>query len=97
MGNKGKLRYWAIAGAVLSLAGLVTPARAQDPDDARRGVARISMMNGEVSVRRGDSGDWVGGSLPRASQWEEDRCGGIGCGRRGSPLERQAIRRGQAT
>src|SRR5215469_1942144 len=63
MGTKGKLRFWALAAAVLSMAGLITPARAQDPDDARRGVARVSLMNGEVSVRRGDSGDWVAGVI----------------------------------
>ena len=63
MGHTGKLRNWLLAGAVLSIAGLVTPARAQDPDDARRGVARISLINGDVSVRRGDSGDWVAGVI----------------------------------
>jgi hypothetical protein len=56
-------RVWALAAAALSVAGLATPARAQDPDDARRGVARISMINGEVSVKRGDSGDWVAGVI----------------------------------
>ena len=29
----------------------------------QRGVARISLMNGEVSVRRGDSGEWVAGVI----------------------------------
>jgi len=48
---------------MLLTAGLYTPARAQDPDDMQRGVARISLMNGEVSVRRGDSGDWVAGII----------------------------------
>ena len=33
---------------------------AQDDDEGPgRGVARISLINGDVSVRRGDSGDWV--------------------------------------
>src|SRR5215469_14836063 len=63
MGHVGKVRILALAGAVLSMASLVTPARAQDPDDARRGVARLSLINGEVSVRRGDSGDWVAGVI----------------------------------
>ena len=58
-----KFRLWAVAGAVLSMASLVTPVRAQDADDARRGVARISLINGEVSVKRGDSGDWVAGVI----------------------------------
>jgi hypothetical protein len=59
MGRIGKFRFWAFTGAVLSLASLVTPVRAQDGDDAQRGVARISLINGDVSVRRGDSGEWV--------------------------------------
>jgi hypothetical protein len=50
-----------LTGAALLSAGVLTPVRAQDPDDLKRGVARISLMNGEVSVRRGDSGDWVAG------------------------------------
>jgi hypothetical protein len=32
-------------------------------EDADRGVARISLMNGDVSVRRGDSGDWVAAAV----------------------------------
>ncbi|HWC95634.1 MAG TPA: FecR family protein, partial [Candidatus Sulfopaludibacter sp.] len=48
--------------ALFSVAAL-RPARAQDPDDQKRGVARISLMNGEVSVRRGDSGEWVAGVI----------------------------------
>jgi hypothetical protein len=51
-------RVSAWAAAALLVAS-ITPARAQDPDDQKRGVARISVANGEVSVRRGDSGDWV--------------------------------------
>src|SRR5262249_20413070 len=49
--------------AALSVIGLIAPVRAQDPDDLKRGVARLSLINGEVSVRRGDSGDWVAGAL----------------------------------
>src|SRR5882757_1296660 len=61
MGRFTIYRFALCAGVLLSLAGLPTPARAQDPDDAQRGVARISLMNGDVSVRRGDSGEWVAG------------------------------------
>ena len=46
-------------GAVVLAARLVAPARAQDPDDSKRGVARLSLVDGDVSVQRGDSGDWV--------------------------------------
>lgn len=50
-------------GAALLSVGAFLPARAQDPDDQKRGVARISLMNGDVSVRRGDSGEWVAGII----------------------------------
>lgn len=63
MAHMGKFRFWAFTGAVLSVISLVTPVRAQDADDARRGVARISLINGDVSVRRGDSGEWVAGAI----------------------------------
>jgi hypothetical protein len=55
------LRFSALTGAALLLAAVQLPARAQDPDDLKRGVGRISLMNGQVSVQRGDSGDWVAG------------------------------------
>lgn len=43
---------------------LVGPAVAQTEEDGPgRGVARISVMNGEVSVRRGDSGDLVAAGI----------------------------------
>ncbi len=47
------------------LAFLASPAlQAQDEgDDPSRGVARISVINGDVSVRRGDSGDWVAAAV----------------------------------
>jgi len=38
-------------------------APAQDPGTPERGVARVSIVNGEVSVRRGDSGDWVAAAI----------------------------------
>jgi hypothetical protein len=41
----------------------VVPLAAQDADDLKRGVARISLINGDVSVRRGDSGDWVAAGI----------------------------------
>jgi len=56
-----RIRFLALTGAALLSAGVLIPVRAQDPDDLKRGVARISLMNGEVSVRRGDSADWVAG------------------------------------
>ena len=43
---------------------LSSPIWADDPaDDAARGVARISFLNGDVSVRRGDSGEIVAAAL----------------------------------
>jgi hypothetical protein len=59
-----RFRFLALTGAALLLAGSITPAAAQaDPDDVKRAVARISLMEGDVSVRRGDSGDWVAGVI----------------------------------
>jgi FecR protein len=50
-------------GLTVLVVGALTPALAQDPEDLRRGVARISLMDGEVTVRRGDSGEWVAGVI----------------------------------
>jgi len=63
MQRSSQLRLAALTGAMILAAGTLAPVRAQDPDDMQRGVARISLMNGEVSVRRGDSGDWVAGII----------------------------------
>src|SRR5215467_9490281 len=56
-----KAAIWT--GATLFAANTVIPALAQDADDAQRGVARISIMDGQVSVKRGDAGEWVGGVI----------------------------------
>jgi hypothetical protein len=45
---------------VLALAGF---AWADEEDEPGRGVARVSLINGDVSVRRGDSGDWVAAAV----------------------------------
>jgi hypothetical protein len=57
-------RFRILASAVLLMAGVsVLCAQdgppVQDPGAPERGVARISVAGGEVSVRRGDSGEWV--------------------------------------
>ena len=58
------------------LAGAAPPMNAQTvsdmSDEEGRAVARLSLMNGEVSVRRGDSGDWVAGAI-NAPLMTEDR------------------------
>jgi len=61
MKRVNRFRYIAlVVGSALLAAGSVTPALAQaDAGDTQRAVARISVMEGQVSVRRGDSGDWV--------------------------------------
>jgi Family of unknown function (DUF6600)/FecR protein len=57
-------RLLSLTGAVLLAAGGFVPVHAQDePGDLQRAVARISLINGDVSVRRGDSGDWVAGII----------------------------------
>jgi len=50
-----------VAEVLLVVATWTGVAGAQDADDLKRGVARISIMNGDVNVQRGDSGDWVAG------------------------------------
>jgi len=56
--RKGWLSLWLMAALAAGAA------RAQqDEDGPGRGVARLSVINGDVSVRRGDSGDWVAGAI----------------------------------
>jgi hypothetical protein len=57
-----------VAAALLTMMGAPVLLRAQGPPAQNsgapeRGVARISVMNGQVSVRRGDSGEWVAGII----------------------------------
>lgn len=64
-----------LAGLLLLWAGVfaVSPARAQQQEEGPgRGVARLSLMNGDVSIQRGDSGDWVAGAI-NAPLLAEDR------------------------
>src|ERR1700735_3151624 len=61
--RRNRIQLMALTGAVLLFAGVVAPVRAQDQDDIQRGVARISVMDGQVSVRRGDAGEWVAGVI----------------------------------
>jgi hypothetical protein len=58
-----QFRFLALLGVALMAAGTVSPIHAQDPDDLKRAVARISLMEGQVSVRRGDANEWVAGVI----------------------------------
>ena len=52
--------------AVLIAGALALPSWAQnydEGDDPDHGVARLSLMNGDVTVRRGDTGEVVAGEL----------------------------------
>jgi len=50
--------------AVLTLAlAAANQAPAQDADSSGRGVARLSLLSGDVSVRRGDTGEWVAAAV----------------------------------
>jgi len=51
-----KLTWCRPGMAILLIAGAMATARAQE-DNAGHGVARISIINGDVSVQRGDSGE----------------------------------------
>ncbi len=53
---------WAASATLLALV-FAPAARAEDDDAPGRGVARISLISGDVSVRRGDSGDWVAAAV----------------------------------
>src|ERR1700735_2900069 len=62
-----------IVAALLTMVGAPVALRSQGPPQGpppaqnsgapERGVARISVMDGQVSVRRGDSGEWVAGII----------------------------------
>lgn len=42
----------------------IAPIYSQEDDDvAGKGVARLSLISGDVSVRRGDTGEWVAGAV----------------------------------
>ncbi len=57
-----KFRFLASAVAMFAVS-VMRPLYAQDSDDLKRAVARISVMDGQVSVRRGDAGEWVAGII----------------------------------
>ena len=61
--DKSNFKFLSFAGALIMAVGAAFPLRAQDQNDLKRGVARISLMDGEVSVRRGDTGEWVAGVI----------------------------------
>jgi hypothetical protein len=62
-------RCWVPAILLTMAAAMLS---AQDAGTPERGVARISIVSGEVSVRRGDSGDWVA-AVVNAPLMVEDR------------------------
>ena len=53
----------AIPIKLLAVAFLVSGMAWAEEEGADRGVARLSLMNGDVSVRRGDSGDWTAAAV----------------------------------
>jgi hypothetical protein len=69
-------RYLAPAALLLAAASVLIAQDAagppQDPGAPERSVARLSITSGEVSVRRGDSGEWVAGVI-NAPLMAEDR------------------------
>ena len=60
---RGRQIGMVLLGAAVLALGSGRLGRAQTPDDANRGVARISLMDGQVSVKRGDAGEWVAGVI----------------------------------
>ncbi|HWB99755.1 MAG TPA: DUF6600 domain-containing protein, partial [Bryobacteraceae bacterium] len=74
-----------LLGATLYVAGsLLVFGQAYGQEDEvpegsqERGVARISLINGDVSVRRGDSGDWVAGAVNAPMVVEDSVATGAG-------------------
>src|SRR4051794_40617037 len=55
-------RITGLTKALALVFACVVLAFAQE-EDPGRGVARISVISGDVSVRRGDSGDWVAAAV----------------------------------
>jgi hypothetical protein len=51
-----------LSATLLALTGMAGIAHAQQVQTAP-GVARVSLINGNVSVRRGDAGDWVAATI----------------------------------
>ena len=60
---------WMTVAASLVLGAFPVGAQTDEPG---KGVARISLIQGDVSVRRGDSGDWVAAAI-NAPLLAEDR------------------------
>lgn len=58
-----KMNSRVLSGLIAVLAGLAGAGVAQAAPDAEPGVARISVMRGNVSTLRGDSGDWVASTV----------------------------------
>ncbi len=56
----------AVAAAILCALPALRAQDQGDEDNPGRGVARISLINGDVSVQRGDSGDWVAAAVNAA-------------------------------
>lgn len=57
---------WTVTRRFLSLAVLgaaAAMAQTTDDDQPGRGVARLSLMTGDVSVRRGDTAEWVAAAV----------------------------------
>ena len=63
------MRKLLLTVSFIAVTGLMVAAHGQDADQPQNpgqggpGVAHISLMNGEVSMQRGDSGDWVATSI----------------------------------
>jgi hypothetical protein len=52
-----------IAGLAILFVSFFGVSQAQAGDEPQPGVARVSVIHGDVSMQRGDSGDWVAASI----------------------------------
>ena len=61
----------ATAAALLAQDQQFPNQQVQEEDGPGRGIARVSLINGDVSTRRGDTGDWVASALNQPVMGED--------------------------
>src|SRR5919106_1749284 len=52
-----------------------------DTEDPGRGVARVSVLSGDVSVKRGDSGEWIAAAINAPLVVQDSLLTGVGTSR----------------
>lgn len=68
----GWLRWIVVAGAAAQVLSAQDQQQQDQENDPSRGVARLGMIQGDVSVKRGDNGEWLA-AAPNAPLVVDDR------------------------